>query len=184
MKRLILTVAIMMMLAVPAIAQETDPDAGVTAVEVMEPAAVVADEAPVVAAAPEKVEAPAAPEPPPVPAAVKPPETPEEAAQMMGQVLAGGGSWTVLAGLIIMVCIWVIRRRGWLGQLKKSVPWISFVVGGLATFASYLAAGYSIENAAVFAFLAGGQGIAYWEMAFKHVDKKIPAKKPPVPAPQ
>ena len=120
---------------------------------------------------PEDTEQPAVPQP-----TEKVPETPEE----VGKAVAGAieaaqeGEWSALAGFLIMLVVWVARKVGVLGSLKGwLLPWIALLMGGAGTFAAYLASGYSMPMALLYAFFAGGQAIAFWELVFKHIDREL-----------
>lgn len=174
----------------PVFAQETvdvvNPEVVVTDVTIVpaveEPAVVdVTTPAPVVA--PVEEEAAVAGEAPPPPPTEPMPVTPAELGETIDKAIlaAEGGHWTVLAGFLIMILIWVLRRFGVFASLSKSLPWISMVVGGIAVFASYLASGYPVGMAILYAFFSGGGAIAMWETVFKHVDKQIPKATPATP---
>ena len=109
----------------------------------------------------------------------KVPETPEEVGKAVAGALeaAQQGKWSALAGFIIMMLVWIARRVGILGSLKGwLLPWIALLLGGLGTFAAYLASGYGMPEAALYGFFAGGNAIAFWELVFKHIERELTKK--------
>ena len=112
------------------------------------------------------------------------PETPAQVGAVLDKAIAAaqGGQWTAFAGLLIMILIWILRRFGALAKWKASVPWLALVVGGAAVYGGYLATGYSMGDAALYAFFSGGQAIVFWELVFKHLDRKYPAKEKDEPS--
>lgn len=91
----------------------------------------------------------------------------------------------VLAGLIIMLFVWVGRFNlsfgsksfSLLGFLpKNAVPWVTMGLACVSSLGTSLAFGSVHWGEATYtAFLSGASAIALWESVFKHVLKKKPA---------
>jgi len=144
----------------PAVADvEAVPEAAAFAVEEVAPVAEAPVEEP-------KVEG-AVPQP-----TEKVPDTPEEVGETLDKALfaAEGGHWTISVGFLLMLVIWILRRLGLLLKWGKGLPWLAMVVGSLGTFFAYLASGYTVGTAILYAFFSGGSAITLWEMVFKHID--------------
>jgi len=88
----------------------------------------------------------------------------------------------VLAGLIIMLFVWVGRFKmtfgsktvsvlGWVP--KNAIPWVTMGLACVSSLGTALAYGQVHWGEALYtAFLSGASAVALWESMFKHILKK------------
>ncbi len=103
------------------------------------------------------------------------PESNEEAGELLGMLLDAGtnGHWTALAGLAILMLVWVFNRFGLQNKWgKKATPWIALGTGVLVAVAISLAQGGEIMDALKVGLLDGAVAVALWELVAKHLLKK------------
>jgi hypothetical protein len=105
-------------------------------------------------------------------------KTDEEAVGVVNQVVGAAkeGKWGLVAGLVIMLLVYGIRRVGLLS--KVPAQWIPWVAAGLS-IVGYIAGalmvdGATIVDALVGGFTVGASAAGLWEMLFKHI---LPAQK-------
>jgi hypothetical protein len=115
------------------------------------------------------------------------PETPAEVEGVIQGAIKAARSkqWMIFAGFLITLLVWLATRFNLLAKVpKNTLPWVAVGVGVLSYVGMSLSAGtpwyYALERG----LLVGSQGIAFWELAFKHLLKKNgtpPEDKPAVP---
>lgn len=99
------------------------------------------------------------------------PETPEEADQVLTDLVSAAekGHWAIVAGLCLMLFIWVLRRVKILTKIPdKAIPWVAAGLAILGYIATGLAQGMVWHVALVQGFLAGASAVGLWEMIFRH----------------
>jgi hypothetical protein len=179
-----LIVALSLMVASPAFAQDAGPTDTVDAVSnVLESSATDTVEqsvAPDVIAADVVEAAPAAPSTTPTEPTVAPPETDEQAIGMVGDLIAAakGGQWFVFAGFLLMIVIYAIRRFGLLGKLPSSaLPWVTLVLGCITFVSMGLASGMTFGGSLLLGFLTSSAAALLWDAVGKHVAEWLSPKK-------
>jgi len=145
------------------------------------------------ASAPAPAKAAADPKDPRIPSP-KVPETDAEAGEIIGMLLdaATNGHWTVFAGLLILLLVWVFNRFGLAAKIgRKYIPWVTLGIATLVAVAVALASGGDLLNAIKLGILEGGLAIALWELLFKRLTSKktdgtprVPPEPEPEPEPE
>ena len=116
-----------------------------------------------------------APDAKPSPAVVKPPTTDAEATDLAAQMVtaAQGGHWTLLAGLVLMMIVYLFNRLGMAAKIgTKAVPWVTVGLGLVGSVAYGLANGQAWPVALVNGLLMGSSAIAMWEAVIKNLTPK------------
>lgn len=104
-----------------------------------------------------------------------PPEIVEPTSQTVSAIIdaARDGHWAIVAGLGLMVVIWVLRRINILARVpKKFIPLVSAALGVVGYIAVGLAQGLPWYVALQQGFLTGASAGFSWELIFKHLLKK------------
>lgn len=103
------------------------------------------------------------------------PDTPKEAAESVSLLIsaAKSGQWSIFAGLLIMLLIFVGNRMGLREKVgKKALPWVSVGLGVLASIGVMLAAGVAWDEALIQGLVAGLSASGFWELIGKHLLRK------------
>lgn len=186
MKYLMNVLAIMVALSIPMGASAQDgvvPPTDVVA-EASDAGVVEAAEtdAAVVAVPEENVLAPLTLEAPPVsldPTTITVPETPQDVADNVTFLIraAKNGQWSLFAGLLIMLLIFIANKAGLKDKLgDKALPWVAVALGTLTSIAIMLVSGLPVEEAITGGLMAGLAATGFWELIFKHFMNPDPAK--------
>jgi len=115
---------------------------------------------------------------------VKVPETPQEVVEEVSFLIraAKSGQWSLFAGFLILVLIWVSNKMGLREKVgKKALPWISVGLGVLASIGVMLATGIPVDEAIIAGILAGLAATGGWELIMKHLFKEDPKPVPEKP---
>jgi hypothetical protein len=82
--------------------------------------------------------------------------------------LAKEGRWGPFVGLILMFLIWILRKFIWKLIPKNVLPWVTLGVGMVATGAIGLGLGVTWWKVLIDAFATSGIAMAFWSLLFKH----------------
>jgi hypothetical protein len=108
--------------------------------------------------------------------APKQPESEAEAKETVGLLTSAfqSGTWPVVAGLVILLLVWVGNRFGLKERVgAKWVPWIAAGVGVLSTVGIALAAGAVVWwQALLQGLVAGVVATGLWELVFKRLKRR------------
>jgi hypothetical protein len=95
---------------------------------------------------------------------------------------AKGGQWSLVAGLAIMLLIYLMGRMNLLERIKvpkSATPWVAAGTGILGyVAAALLVEGASLVDAISGGFMVGAAAVGLWEMAFKQMLKGAKAGEP------
>lgn len=185
MKRnLLVALVALLMLGVPAVtyAQDAPPAKVAPVTEEAKPAPATEEAKP----APAKVAAPAKDEKKVAAPAKAEPVTDENIGKQVGLLVEAvqAGKWSVAAGLLLSLLIWVVRKFGILDKLNKQViPWAVAGVGILGYIAMALVSGLDWVTALQQGFAVGLQAVGLWEMLLKRFLKpQDPVTPEPAPS--
>lgn len=98
------------------------------------------------------------------------PTTDKEAGALVSLLLdsAENGQWTVFAGLLLLLLMWLFNRLGLASKVGRDyVPWVTMGVSAAGFIAIALVEGSSVNDALKLGLLEGGIAIALWELVFK-----------------
>ena len=173
--RNLVILAVLLGLPSPAMTQEVMPNPAVVKPAVVEPTV----KAPVVVPGDVKVEpatqpasAPAKAAGDPLPEPNEPPVTDSEAVGMAMKIIAAAreGHWTLLAGLVLMLLIYVFNRFGMAAKFgTKVVPWVTVVLGMVGSVGYGMSNGELWYVALIYGFFMSSSAIALWELVIKHL---------------
>jgi hypothetical protein len=112
--------------------------------------------------------------PAPVLKDAKVPVTDEEVGAIVTLILdaAKGGHWQILAGLLILLVVFVFNKLGLASKIGPGlVPWFAVGLGILTSVAIGMASDTGILPALQYGFIQGGLAVALWELIAKHLLK-------------
>ena len=79
-------------------------------------------------------------------------------------------NWPVVAGIILMLLVFVANKFGLKNKVgAKAIPWVSLIIGVLATSGIALASGVAVTEALIQGLGAGLAAVGSWETLFKHI---------------
>ncbi len=174
---LFLSVAVPAAAAPDAAPTAAAPDAAAAKIVAGTPKVVVEGPAAAKVEAPAKAEVAAAAAAAAAPAAAVPadldvPVTNEEAGEILALLLDAGqnGHWTALAGLLILLLVWVFNKLGLQDKIgPKATPWVALGTGVVVAIAISLAQGGELTDALKVGLLDGAVAVALWELIAKHL---------------
>jgi hypothetical protein len=77
--------------------------------------------------------------------------------------------WGILAGLSIMLLIWIVKRFVWTSLPVSALPWVSIGLGVLVAVATALMAGQLWWKAILNGLTTGAAASGLWSAVGKHV---------------
>ncbi len=80
-----------------------------------------------------------------------------------------GKDWSILAGLSIMLLIWIIKRFIWTSLPVSVLPWLAAGLGVLAAVATALTLGQLWWKAILNGLTTGAAASGLWSLVGKHV---------------